>query len=225
MKPNITLSEGQQEALNAALAGHNIFITGPGGTGKSELLFQIIDALSDMKHVATTASTGIAAIRIGGATIHAWLGTQIKKNKAEVSKVLSQRRVKNVHEIERRLKETDVLVVDEVSMLSGDYIEMMDFWLRRMRKKITKPFGGLQVIFTGDFLQLPPVQKRGDKFDFLYAFQSQVWQKAGLQTHMLTKVFRQDDAQFIEMLMRLRIGETSQDILDYFNERVRVTLE
>ncbi len=222
---HVVLSNGQCEALKAAWVGESIFITGPGGTGKSVLVEHILAALRKAgKQVAVTASTGIAAIRIGGCTIHRWLGTQIKKNKAELAKTLSQHRVKDLRRIEERLRGCQVLIVDEVSMLSGDYIQMMDFWLRRIRRVLTRPFGGLQVIFTGDFLQLPPVKKRDDHFDYEYGFQAPAWKKADLTVHALRKVFRQEDQEFVDMLMRVRVGDVDPVLLAYFNERVEADL-
>jgi ATP-dependent exoDNAse (exonuclease V) alpha subunit len=217
---HVVLSEGQCDALEAAVAGDSIFITGPGGTGKSVLVEHIIAALRKAgKEVAVAASTGVAAIRVGGCTIHSWLGTQIKKNKAELAKTVSEHRIKDIRRIEQRLRDCQVLIVDEVSMLSGDYVEMMDFWLRRVRRVITKPFGGLQVIFTGDFLQLPPVKKRGEHFEYDYGFQAPAWKKADLKVHALTKVFRQDDQEFVDMLMRLRVGDLDPLVFAYFNSR------
>ena len=222
----IVLSAGQCEALKSAWDGESIFITGPGGTGKSVLVEYIIAALrKGGKQVSVTASTGIAAIRIGGCTIHRWLGTQIKKNKAELARTLSQHRIKDLRRIEERLRDCEVLIVDEVSMLSGDYVQMMDFWLRRIRRVLTKPFGGLQVIFTGDFLQLPPVQKRSDHFEYAYGFQAPAWKKADLKVHALTKVFRQEDQEFVDVLMRVRVGDVDQSVLMYLNTRVGADLD
>jgi ATP-dependent exoDNAse (exonuclease V) alpha subunit len=223
MGSKIVLSDGQEAALAAALAGRNIFITGPGGTGKSVLVEEIIEQLGGTKRVAVTASTGIAAIRVSGCTIHSWLGTQIKKNKAEASVLLNSRRVKNFGEMCERVKACQVLIIDEVSMLSGDYIDMINFWLKRIRVS-KKPFGGIQVIFTGDFLQLPPVSKRADEVEYPYAFQASSWLLVEPEVHVLSKVFRQDDAEFVAALSRVRYGNTDASVLAYFNSRVGAEL-
>jgi len=222
----ITLSHSQQEAYNAALAGESLYITGPGGTGKSEVLNRIVRGLETSgKSVAITASTGIAAIRVGGCTIHSWLGTRILKNQGELAKAMSSFDLRSSRKVEQRITKADVLVLDEVSMMSGDYIGMMDFWIKANRKSSLKPFGGMQVIFTGDFLQLPPVQKRGQKFEHHYAFQAPAWQKAKLRCIALTEVFRQEDVEFIENLMKVRKGCASGAVLKYFNQRVGASLD
>jgi len=223
----IVLSEGQQKALDLALEGRSMFITGMAGTGKSEVLDRIIESLEEQgKSVAVCASTGIAAIRVGGCTIHSWLGTQLCKNSGELSQAIARGDVfKNARKIEARIKSADVLIIDEVSMLSGDYVSMMDFWIKRHRKVISKPFGGLQMIFTGDFLQLPPVKKRGEKMDYMYAFQSPAWQKLEMENVALTHVFRQDDVEFIEHLRRVRKGYLPFDTQKYFNTRAGTALE
>lgn len=227
MVPAITLSEGQQRAYDVALSGKSMFITGPGGTGKSEVLSTIIKGLGNVgRSVAVCASTGIAAIRVGGSTIHSWLGTGLHQNSGELSKAIARGDVfRNIRKVEERLKGADVLVIDEVSMLSGDYISMMDFWLKRYRKSSMKPFGHVQMIFTGDFLQLPPVSKRGEEADYPYAFQSPAWQKLAMENVALTHVFRQDDREFIEHLMRVRRGYLPLDTQKYFNARVGVKLK
>jgi ATP-dependent exoDNAse (exonuclease V) alpha subunit len=222
----IILSSGQCEAFKAAWNGESIFVTGPGGTGKSVLVECIIEALvAGGKEVAVTASTGIAAIRVGGCTIHTWLGTRITKNKVELARLVGKHRMQDLRRIEERIRDCQVLIIDEVSMLSGDYIEMMDVWIRRIRRVLTKPFGGIQVIFTGDFLQLPPVVKGDEEFEYPYAFQAPSWKRAKLTVHALRKVFRQEDREFVRMLMLVREGKVGKEVLDYFNARVGAPLD
>jgi len=224
--PTITLSADQQAAFDAAVAGENLFITGPGGTGKTEVVNRIITGLrSSGKTVAVTASTGIAAIRLSGCTIHSWLGTGILKNPGELKKALADHELYNAKKIEQRMKDADVLVVDEVSMLSGDFLSMMDSWIKSCRKVSLKRFGGLQVIFTGDFLQLPPVEKRGDRFEYRYAFESPAWKALKPAPIALRHVFRQDDEEFIGYLSKLRKGQVDEKMLTYFNARVDAKLE
>jgi ATP-dependent exoDNAse (exonuclease V) alpha subunit len=153
------------------------------------------------------------------------LGTNILKNQGELAAALKRHDLHRARVTEQRISKADVLVLDEVSMMSGDYISMMDFWIKTCRKTSLKPFGGMQVIFTGDFLQLPPVQKRGQKFEYPYAFQSPAWGRSKLRNIALKEVFRQEDAKFIDMLMRVRKGRVGLKHLAYFNEQVGATLK
>jgi len=202
------------------LDGNSVFITGPGGVGKSFVLDRIIQGLRERKKdVAVCASTGIAAIRLYGSTVHAFLGTGLCGSPRALAQGLKKGEVRNPEKVEMRLRRTDVLVLDEVSMLSGDYLDMMDMWLQRNRR-VLKPFGGMQLVFCGDFLQLPPVQKQTDRFDHLYAFQSPAWAARNPVMVPLTEVFRQHDKEFIEHLMLVRKGQVPATTLAYFSKRV-----
>jgi ATP-dependent exoDNAse (exonuclease V) alpha subunit len=202
------LSPDQQLAFEAAYAGANIFITGPGGTGKSFLVHEIVDALrAKDRNVQVTASTGIAAVQVNGCTIHKYLGTGIARNLANAKKWYDGMQ-SNMHRgLSKRISGTDVLVVDEVSMLSGDFINMASGWLRKFGDE-HRPFGGKQVIFVGDFMQLPPVDPKNRDRD-KYAFQAAAWTKAGVNTYELTTPHRQADPEFVAALNRLRFGELS----------------
>jgi len=221
----LILSPEQREAYDLAMDGRNVFVTGPGGVGKSEVVNQIIDGLQmNGKRVYVTASTGVAAVRVGGSTIHSYLGTGIAFNKDSLRKDFARGFVPRLEKIEERFRKTEVLVVDEVSMLTGDYLEMMDWWIKRHRTS-TAPFGGVQLIFSGDFLQLPPVIKRSMKVATKYAFQSPAWERADFQTVHLETCFRQDDEEFLKHLLRIRRGVVPFDTDKYFKARIGVELE
>jgi len=221
----LILSPEQREAYDLAMDGRNVFVTGPGGVGKSEVVNQIIDGFHmDGKNVYVTASTGVAAIRVGGSTIHSYLGTGIAFNKDSLRKDFARGYVPRLEKIEERFRKTEVLVVDEVSMLTGDYLEMMDWWIKRHRTS-TAPFGGIQLVFSGDFLQLPPVIKRSMKVATKYAFQSPAWERADFQTVHLETCFRQDDEELLKHLLRIRRGVVPFDTDKYFRERVGVELD
>ena len=231
-KDPVRLSDEQQSAIDLALKGRNLLLTGPGGTGKSETVRHLIAELR-RKHkypgtVVVAASTGAAAINISGCTIHAFLGTTIAKN---VDQMLhdSSLRVQNYRSTYDRLETAKVIIVDEVSMLSGDYISMMDYRLRSVRQSPSErqlPFGGAQIIFVGDFTQLPPVsnERIGERHTYEYAFQSPAWRVADIAVVQLTKVFRQTDEEFIGHLSNVRRGNLTNATIDYFNARLGATV-
>lgn len=213
------LGEEQQRAYDDALAGRNCFVTGPGGVGKSELVHRIVrDLRGKGRKVAVTASTGIAAINVGGVTIHSFLGLGIAGNKDAGIKAMSSNKLL---EVQKRIGSIHTIIIDEISMMTGDYIDMMDWWLCMVRGAPVGsiPFGGYQVIFVGDFLQLPPVI-RDNEVKRKYAFQGAAWQSAGLAHHFLLKNYRQSASEFKKHLMRIRRGVFPEDTEDFFGECV-----
>lgn len=221
-----TLSEAQKAAYLDILAGHNTNITGGAGTGKSRTARVAIDALIlKNKRVAVTASTGMAAVNMGGCTIHSFLKTGLCGSVKELKAKFSPESLSMALD---RMATTDTIVIDEPSMLTGDYFDMVDWWLRLISKNLNGeergPFGGWQIITTGDFLQLPPViVDRTPKV--LYAFQSKAWKNAGFRNHYLRRSFRQEDPEFYKHLRRLRVGKLPQSTADYFNARVSDIVE
>ena len=231
----VVLSPNQQRALAVAQRGANLFLTGGAGTGKSFVLAYIVSALRSRYHAAglavgVSASTGVAALNVRGSTIHALLGTKICGNILEASARLrdlerdarstwAAEKRDSLPLLKRRIGKLGAVVVDECSMLTGDYVDMMDWWLREMRAS-NESFGGLQVIFCGDFMQLPPVIKRGNRVVIHFGFQSDAWHDAGMESVALQKVFRQDDRHFVGHLKRVRFGELPEDTRSYFSECV-----
>jgi ATP-dependent exoDNAse (exonuclease V) alpha subunit len=217
---DITLSPDQLRAVDAALAGRNLFLSGPGGTGKSFTVGHIIRSLYSIgKDSRITASTGIAAINVRGATIHSTLGSQICGS-IKQAEALIKRNPGQLSVGWKKLHGVDCLIVDEVSMLSGDYIEMMDWWLRKVKAEEDLPFGGLQMIFVGDFLQLPPVEKE-IRHEYKFAFQAPAWHAADLEVIDLRYSFRQEDQRFVDALNGIRYGTVSGDALEIFKPCVR----
>ena len=221
----MVLSDDQQRAYDAALSGRNVFVTGPGGVGKSEVVNQIIEGLrAKGKNVYVTGSTGVAAVRVGGSTIHSYLGTRLAYSKDSLRASFARDSTPNLSNVAARFGRTDVLVLDEVSMLTGDYLDMMDWWIKRHRAS-TKPFGGIQMIFSGDFLQLPPVIKRGGEIEHRFAFECAPWMKADLDVIHMETCFRQSDSEFLDHLLQLRRGVVSPAAKKYFAARVGVELD
>src|SRR5438874_9016036 len=184
----------------AALAGRNCFLTGMAGTGKSTTLRAFIR--DSIKRVDVTAPTGVAALNVGGMTIHRFcgmmLGPQPGQSNEEYYEVLRRDPRKFILAGFNRVRRCEVLVIDEVSMLPGRQLEFVEFLFRRLRGR-DEPFGGCQVIATGDFLQLPPV-RRSEGEPYAWAFLSPAWRAAEFKTIILETVRRQDEPEFVQAL-------------------------
>ncbi len=198
----------QAKALEILKSGKNVFLTGEPGAGKTHTVNQFTEWLrNDFRSYAVTASTGIASTHINGMTIHSWAGIGIKKNLGEqdIKRILSKPYV--VH----RILACEVLIIDEVSMLDGQIIDDIDSVLRTIRATIGKdvgPFGGIQVVFVGDFFQLPPVVREGQP---RFAFESKAWKDAAPAICYLTEQHRQEDDEFLVTLRAMRFGVMTKD--------------
>ncbi|PVD22918.1 hypothetical protein C0Q70_16178 [Pomacea canaliculata] len=193
----VKLNKEQMSVLEAVLRGRNIFFTGSAGTGKSFLLKRIIGALPP-HHTYITASTGVAACHIGGTTLHAFAG--IGSGKGDLTQCVELASRQQVAQHWRRCHH---LIIDEISMVDGDYFEKLEAVARNVRKS-DQPFGGIQLIVSGDFLQLPPVAKGSNKARF--CFQTSAWHKCIQTTLELKEVHRQSDSHFIKVLQSVRLG-------------------
>lgn len=215
------LSTEQKRCFDAAMSGQNLFISGPGGVGKSFVIKRIIEEFRARQHkFRIAASTGVAALNVGGSTIHSLLGTRLA---GTIKEAKEYHGTNAMQKAQNRLNFIQTLIVDEVSMLSGDYVTMMDWWLQQVRSNY-EPFGGLQVILCGDFLQLPPVEK-GPAPEFRFAIDSPSWEKAKMQTVDLQRSFRQEDQTFVNALNRVRFGEYTKDIRKVFRPCIGRELE
>jgi len=206
------LSYEQKVTFDAAMEDQNVFISGPGGVGKSFVLTRIIEELkARSRRFRVAASTGVSALGIGGCTIHSLLGTEICGTVEQVQTWLGNYKF---HRAIDRLNFIDTIIVDEISMLSGDYVQMMNFWLQQTRHS-NEPFGGVQILFCGDFLQLPPVEK-GPAPQWRYAFQCPAWTDAKFKTVDLTRSYRQEDQTFVNALNRVRFGDYNKEVRAVF---------
>ncbi len=195
----------QAEALNILKTGANAFLTGEPGSGKTHTVNAYVRWLrSHGIEPAITASTGIAATHVGGMTIHAWSGIGIRDHlsASDLDAIASKEHVV------RRIAKASVLIIDEISMLSGDILGMVDQVLREVRRE-ERAFGGIQVVLVGDFFQLPPVAKAGREVSF--AFESEAWKKLNPLTLYLDEQHRQDDPVFTGLLSRIRTGTADHD--------------
>jgi ATP-dependent DNA helicase PIF1 len=202
-------------ALEIMLSGESVLLTGPAGAGKTFLLNRFIQlAKSDGKHVSVTATTGLAATHLGGATIHSWSGIGISD---EVSPGFVEHMAKGRKEI---IESTDVLIIDEISMLHDFRLDMVDEICRAVRKK-DEPFGGIQIIMSGDFFQLPPIN-RGDSRAGSFVVNSKVWEELDPVICYLEEQYRQDDEKLLDILNALRAGELKRHHAETLLSRVDI---
>lgn len=196
--------------------GHNVYLTGSAGTGKTYLINEYIEYLRVREvAVAVTASTGIAATHIGGQTIHSWSGIGIKD---QVKKEELDRIKKNKTTV-RRLRETKVLIIDEISMLSGKVLTGISDILKYF-KNDPAPFGGVQIILSGDFFQLPPVSREQLPNREKFAFMAPIWVESQLKVCYLTEQFRQKESMLSDILSSIRARDINQDIVDTLQDKV-----
>jgi hypothetical protein len=196
--------------LDLATAGENTFLTGPAGSGKSH---NVRDYLKRHPDTHVVASTGVAALNVGGMTVHRWsgmlLGPARGQDFARFFAQLARDPKPSVRIAFNRVRRCKRLVIDEISMLSGSAFDYLDFHCRKIRED-KRPFGGIQIIGTGDFLQLPPV-RTNQTHSYDWAFDSAAWSAAGFKTVELRRIMRQDEPDFVAALAKFRRGEIDGD--------------
>jgi ATP-dependent DNA helicase PIF1 len=217
-----SLNTEQLAALNAVKGGQNIFLTGAGGTGKSHTIRAIVGWARDAGMIsAVTAMTGCAALLlntsgIGAAakTLHSWAGVGLAREAAhELAAAVARNKAAT-----RRWRDTQLLIVDEVSMMTPDFLDKLDLVARQVRRRASERFGGLQVVFSGDFCQLPPVTRDvsgGSKF----LFESPLWATLFDRTIVLHQIRRQTDPVFQRLLTEARMGRLSMDSIGILESR------
>jgi ATP-dependent DNA helicase PIF1 len=220
----------QDQALNILKTGANVFLTGEPGAGKTHTVNAYVSYLRSCGiEPAITASTGIAATHIGGMTIHSWSGIGIKNklDKYDLDKISTS------EYISKRVNKNKVLIIDEVSMLSGNMLDMIDMVCREI-KQSEEPFGGMQVVLVGDFFQLPPIVKN----DFvekkqtsllaedllpqgkgIFAYNSGAWDRARMVVCYLSEQHRQDDTDFLSLLSAIRSDSVEDKHMENIKER------
>lgn len=188
----------QKTALDILKLGHNVFLTGPAGSGKTFLLKQYIEFLKKKGiGVAVTASTGIAATHMDGQTIHSWSGMGISDSFTEAE----YNKLKKRNYFSQRMRSTKVLIIDEISMLHAHQLDLVNAICKRFKEPFS-PFGGLQVILCGDFFQLPPVTQSEKQAQFVT--ESQAWHEMNLKVCYLEEQHRQEDKQMLKILSDIR---------------------
>ena len=234
------LSDEQAQALNCIREGRNVFVTGVAGTGKSLVLKKALEYIeknyADDEYVAV-APTGSTAIALEGQTMHSFAGIGIPKIYTDFSKTKSNKK------IAKKWKSLKILVLDEVSMVSGEFFDSLSVIVSDIRKD-PRPFGGIQLVVCGDFLQLSPIAPRRGEVDqmtlalqekegldnpqdardwlFLnrgFCFQSLAWEESNFDFVELQQVFRQSNRDFVRILQDIRIGNVNDETVRYLREK------
>ncbi|USN47140.1 MAG: AAA family ATPase [Pseudobdellovibrionaceae bacterium] len=209
----VRFTEDQLRALDVLHKPGNVFITGEAGSGKSFVIRHFHRSLN-AKTFPILASTGAAAVLVGGRTFHSFMGLGIMEGgvDATVRRAVSDRRVVS------RLKKAEGIIIDEVSMISGPALRAAEHICRIARSHEDLPWGGLKVVAVGDFAQLPPVE--ADRQGKSWAFLDPVWEQSDFSTVVLRQNMRTQDHNFLSVLNTVRKGEVDSDVETYLNSRI-----
>lgn len=203
----IVLNQLQQKAYQIILDKKSIFITGAGGTGKSVLIKKIKKDM-EKKNIAMTSTTGVSAKLINGVTLHSYLGIQLgDKSYDDLLKLIKINKT-----VFNRWKLLDILIIDEISMLSVELFEKLDKLAQTLRNN-KLPFGGIQLILTGDFCQLPSINSTS------LLFESKIWNQCIKETIYLTEIIRQTDINFVKVLNKVRLGIVDEEVQTILKSR------
>jgi len=200
----------QETALAILKSGVNAFLTGSAGSGKTYVLNRYIQYLKKRKvPVAVTASTGIAATHMGGMTIHSWSGIGVR----DTISGNDLRNMRSKKYLQKNMEDVKVLIIDEISMLHKKQLEAVNL-VSQSFKENEQAFGGIQVVFSGDFFQLPPIGRNGESNENKFTFMSQAWQDASLTICYLTEQHRQEDNELNKILNEIRSGKPSPQAIE-----------
>ena len=211
---DIILNEKQKSAYEAMAKGENVFITGAGGTGKSMLISKFVKEYRKFRQIAITSTTGTSAVLINGVTIHSFLGIGLGKGPTE----FLYNKIKRNKMYLRRWTNTECLIIDEVSMLTPDLFDKIEH-LGRLLRYSSEPFGGMQIVLTGDFLQLPCIGTS------LLCFDAESWDRVVPKTVYLTEIMRQSDSVFQRCLSKVRVGDMDDETYNILESRVGAELD
>jgi ATP-dependent DNA helicase PIF1 len=204
----------QKEALDILKTGRSVFLTGAAGSGKTFVLREYIEYLKNLgADIGITASTGIAATHMGGITIHSWSGIGIRDSlsKSDLQEIAEKKHIKN------KVKKAQVLIIDEISMLHHFRLDLIDKVIREV-KNSPEPFGGMQVVFCGDFFQLPPIKRAGDG-EIFFAYHSNAWKSLDLKICYLSEQHRQSDLEYLKILNEIRDASVSFETMKILKTR------
>ena len=205
----------QELALAILLSGRSALLTGAAGTGKTYLLNTFIaQARKRGKKVSVTATTGLAATHLGGNTIHSWSGIGVSDH---LPNNFFERLSKTRRDV---ISKTDVLIIDEISMLHDFRLDMIDKVLRTVREN-DQPFGGIQLVMSGDFFQLPPVNRPNEQGGGFVVY-SDAWQELQPAVLYLERQYRQNDERLLEILTALRTGDVRRRHVEVLLARTEI---
>lgn len=211
-KSPIELSPEQAHALDLLRSGENVFLTGGAGSGKSFLIRQFMREI-DSKEMPILASTGAAAVLLGGRTFHSFFGLGIMDGGADAT----YSRASKDKKLMARLRKVEGVIIDEISMIPGQALMIAEALSQRARES-SLPWGGMRVIVVGDFAQLPPVTMSGPRD---WCFLNNVWQQSGFQSSMLSHNQRVSDNLFLDVLADVRHGLHTERVRDFLNEHIQ----
>ena len=221
-----SLNEQQQRAFSALQLGQNVLLTGPAGTGKSHLIkaFQDWVKQTTRYNIAVTSTTGTSALLIGGVTLHSWAGIGLGKEKApELTATILKK-----HWLRKRWNDVNILIIDEISMMDPDLFDKLDYVAKVVRNS-SLPFGGIQLILTGDFCQLKPVKKgqsgqprkskdnttnsagSAESEEDRFCFEAKSWNNVVQHVYHFTEIVRQKDKAFQKCLNACRMGNLTEE--------------
>ena len=201
-----SFNKKKKDAFEAMINGHNVFITGPGGSGKSHVINYFVDYFKNNlekkdEKIHVTSSTGLSSLLINGTTINQYAGIGVfdKENEYYV------KRINRNKAIRERWLNTKTLIIDEISMISSNFFEKLDLLAQKIRKN-KSPFGGIQIILSGDFLQLPPIKSTN------FCFESFSWDITIQKTFYFNEIIRQKEVSFQNVLNKIRIGVVDDEV-------------
>ena len=208
----------EQQAVFDAIENttDHLFVTGRAGTGKSTLLNHL--SWHTEKKLVICAPTGVAALNVGGQTIHSLFKLPIG--------IIGNQTIEQNRDVKRLLARIDTLVIDEISMVSSDLVDAMDRSLRQARQRMAEPFGGVQVVMFGDPFQLAPVEPSDpgerawmkDHYASMWFFDAHVWREAPIRIHTLREIHRQHDDEFRNLLTAVRYNSVTAEMAQRLNE-------
>ena len=209
---NYKLTHKQSLALKYMIEGKNVFLTGMGGVGKSKLL-NLFKERCPTRNIGITSTTGVSALQLNGKTLHSFTG--IGLGTGSIASLSTK--INNTNYLKKRWLTLQTLVIDEISMLSPDLFDKLDEIARIVRFN-DKPFGGIQLILSGDFLQLPAIDTAK------FCFQGERWDDCIDYTIYLTDIFRQDDKEFQYHLNNIRLGRLEEDTVKYLEKHINADI-
>jgi ATP-dependent DNA helicase PIF1 len=212
IKPNFNFTEDQNHAWDLLHGNRNVFVTGEAGSGKSYVIRHFMKGKS-LKKIPILASTGAAAVLVGGRTFHSFMGLGIMEGglDATINRALDDRRVR------KRLTQAEAIIIDEISMLPGPTLQAAEMICKAARNNLD-PWGGLRIIAVGDFAQLPPIQPQ--RTERQWAFLDPVWHLTNFKTIVLKQNMRSGDSEFLTILNDIRLGKVTDRVEQFLNRKL-----